>query len=388
MYWLAIVNKKIKKWKSVRENWASEIQQKRKATENYIWIHCASAGEFEQAIPIIFQLKEGKYKNHKIAVSFFSPSGYEAHQNNELIDLIFYLPIDTYSNTQKLVEFLQPEFAIFIRNEIWLNCLFALNRKQIPTYLINVNANRSHSFFYKKYLDFAYPLFTKIFDTTNFGNTKIERVIQNSEIDFQDSFLDKFCKDNFVIILGSCWEIEENWIAEFYKKQASEIKNLKIILAPHEYDETKIKSLEKIFEQKIGSYVALKNKHKNEHKILMLDQNGILKYVYRYGDLAIIGGGFGKGVHNISEAAVYEMSVLFGPNFTKFEEVPELINCGIAHCIHSYEEMEKLLLDVYFSYQKNEHLPLNELHNFLDKQKNTSTKIVEIIIDENKKRGI
>ena len=134
--------------------------------------------------------------------------------------------------------------------------------------------------------------------------------------------------------------------------------------------------------------MALKNKHKNEHKILMLDQNGILKYVYRYGDLAIIGGGFGKGVHNISEAAVYEMSVLFGPNFTKFEEVPELINCGIAHCIHSYEEMEKLLLDVYFSYQKNEHLPLNELHNFLDKQKNTSTKIVEIIIDENKKRGI
>ena len=340
MRFAGFFNQKAKNWCVVRKNWETDLQQKMDSGVNYCWIHCASAGEFEQAIPIINNLRCTMY-DVRIAVSFFSSSGFEMYKNSDLADLFFYFPLDTKKNAEKLVEILKPSFAIFIRNEIWLNVLTSLNKKNIPTFLVNANLQQKRNYFYQLFLNKTYPFFTKIFDTKTFGNTKLERVVENRNTVFNDAILEDFCKDSFVIILGSSWLEEERFIIDFYKKNKEKNPNLKIVIAPHENLSLNSFELKKSYVNWLSFYRNYTNGN-----ILVLDKKGILKYAYRHADIAFIGGGFDKGVHNVSEAAVYGIPTIFGSNYHKFEEINELVNLDVAFPVKNYIELEQKLLEL------------------------------------------
>jgi 3-deoxy-D-manno-octulosonic-acid transferase len=373
----AIFNLKARDWILGRENWQEKLTKKINITEKYCWIHCASAGEFEQAIPIIKELRF-KIPDLRFAVSFFSPSGYEMYHNSNLADVFFYFPLDTKNNATQLIEILKPEFVIFIRNEIWLNTLTVLQQKSIPTFLLNANIEQRRNFVYRKYLDIAYALFTKVFDTTTFGNTKLERVIGNKEKSLSNAIIEDFCKDSFVIILGSSWQTEEKYIVDFYKKNYGKIKPFKLIIAPHEPHEKifkKIKSSMYFSEQ--SKYT--KYKINQESNILYLDQKGILKYAYRYADIAFIGGGFGKGVHNISEAAVYGIPTIFGSNYHQFEEVNELVDLHVAFHVKDYENFEKKMVELINNTALRKSIKV-KLTEYFIQQKNAFSNIVQDIV--------
>ena len=348
---VANFNLKARNWLKGRENWKEKLKKKINISEKYGWIHCSSAGEFEQAIPIINELRF-KVPDLRIAVSFFSSSGFEMYKDSGLADLFFYFPLDTKKKSKYLIEILKPNFAIFIRNEIWLNILTYLNQKEIPVFLVNANLSQKRNFFYQKYLNYSYSLFTKIFDTKHYGNTKLERVSENKNVVFRDEILEDFCKDSLVIILGSSWLEEERFTFDFYKKFSKKDSTLKIIIAPHEYIEnSKNKILKKIKDWQTHnnieaiSYSKYKL-HNTQYSILFLDKKGILKYAYKYADIAVIGGGFGKGVHNITEAAIYGIPTIFGSNYSKFEEINDLVKLNLAFPIKDYVSYKKKMLEL------------------------------------------
>lgn len=372
-------SKKARKWNTSRIGWYEYIAKKKtKNCERYGWIHCSSAGEFEQAIPIIQCLKNKDSKlKIKIAVSFFSSSGFEMYEKSNLADLFFYFPLDTKSNAQKVVEILQPTFAIFIRNEIWWNILNELKVNRIQTYLVNANLQQKRNFIYRYYLKKAYPLFTKIMDTQTVGNTKLERAIGIKNELYSDTFLEEFCKNSLVVILGSSWATEENFIANFFKKYKNNFPNLKIIIAPHEFDCSKKAELEKLIQLPVLSYLE-SSKNVAEARLLFLDKKGILKFVYRFADIAFIGGGFEKTVHNITEASVYGLPVLFGPNHTKFEEITEMINLQIAFPVATYAEFENKLLALIENTAQRKNITEN-CSNYFSKQESCAQKVVSEI---------
>lgn len=342
---ISILNKKIKKWDSVRQNWDIELKNKTLPQQKYIWFHCASAGEFEQARPLIRKIKQAYNHKYAIAVSFFSSSGFDLYADSTEIDLLFYLPLDTPKNAQCLIEILQPTYVFFIRYEIWWNLLHQLNQNNIPTFLVNANAFQKRSFIYDWYIKQNYPLFTKIFYTHEIGNTKVEQALWNKkESSKKDEFVEAFCKGSFVLIAGSSWLKEEKLLAKFYKNHKQHIPDLKIILAPHEYDEKKQAELEQAFDTKILLYTDLQINNPVASDILFVNQKGILKYIYQYADIAFIGGGFSGKLHNTLEAAVYEIPILFGPEYKAFEEANELIKIKSATSIQEYSALETTLL--------------------------------------------
>ena len=369
MRFAGFFNQKAKNWCVVRKNWETDLQQKMDSGVNYCWIHCASAGEFEQAIPIINNLRCTMY-DVRIAVSFFSSSGFEMYKDSDLADLFFYFPLDTKKNAEKLVEILKPSFAIFIRNEIWLNVLTSLNKKNISTFLVNANLQQKRNYFYQQFLNKTYPFFTKIFDTKTFGNTKLERVVENRNTVFNDAILEDFCKDSFVIILGSSWHEEERFIIDFYKKNKEKNPNLKIVIAPH--DNLSLNSFE--LKKSYGNWLSFYRNYTNGN-ILVLDKKGILKYAYRHADIAFIGGGFDKGVHNVSEAAVYGIPTIFGSNYHKFEEINELVNLDVAFPIKNYIELEQKLLELMNNSNKR-NIIKNELTTYFSSHEQVAKTIV------------
>lgn len=377
MHMAAFFNEKAKRWVTGRKEWETSLAEKITKSDMYCWIHCASAGEFEQAIPLIQGIRNQKTRI-RIAVSFFSPSGFEMYQGSGLADVFFYFPLDTGQNAENLIKILNPVFTIFIRNEIWWNTLTVLKEKNIPAYLVNANLNQKRNIIYKKYLDKTYPLFTKIFDTQTFGNTKLEKVIENKNAVFNDRILEDFCKDSFVIILGSSWQTEEKIAANFYKKNRDKILNLKMIIAPHEFDATKLNELETLFSEEVISYSQY-TVPDNSHSVLFLDKKGILKYVYRYANIAVIGGGFGKSVHNISEAAVYSLPTIFGPNFSKFEDTKELVNLKVAFPVNDYMEFENKLIQLINDAELRTAIS-QKLNMYFSQQENATAKIISEVL--------
>jgi 3-deoxy-D-manno-octulosonic-acid transferase len=369
-------NKKAKEWTEGRKKYSGELANLRKDADRYCWIHCASAGEFEQAIPLIEAIRTADNRL-KIAVSFFSPSGFELYFNSGIADIVFYFPLDTASNSTSIVEKLRPEFVLFIRNELWWNTLNRLKEHGIPAFLINANTEQKRNPIYRYYLNECYPLFTKIYSTEKYGNTKLERVLSNKTAAFEDAFLSDFCKDSIVLLLGSSWKTEEKLIATFYRKYAAEFSNLKLIIAPHEFDSDTKARLEQLFSEKIIPYQNEKTPGK--HRILFLDKKGILKYAYRFADIAIIGGGFEHRVHNIAEAAVYGLPTLFGSNHQGFEEVNQLVSEGCAFSVNTGEEFEKLLVRLITDKTLRVQISM-KLNDYFSAQRHTAAVIIREIL--------
>lgn len=345
-------NKKAKLWVLGRENWQNQLQQEKLNEKNVTWFHVASLGEFEQARPLIEQIKK-KSPDIFILISFFSPSGYEIRKDYQFADKVIYLPIDTQRNAKRFLDLVQPNRIFFIKYEFWFNYLYQIQERKIDCFLVSGIFRKEQHFFkpyggwFKKHLHAFSHFFVQnkesknilnlagISNVTVTGDTRLDQVKTISDSSFNQTRFESFSKNSDVILFGSSWEKEDELSVALSKS------NLigKIIIAPHEIDLKKIKLLKLQF----GSQCKLLSETTTDEdltllQILIIDQIGLLSKLYRYAKIAFIGGGFGKGIHNTLEAVVYGIPVLFGPNYHKFQEAHDLISIGAGFCVNNSEE--------------------------------------------------
>lgn len=319
-----------------------ELLKKTHPNPRIIWFHAASLGEFEQGRPLIEQLRE-KYPEYQIMVTFFSPSGYEVRKNYKGADIISYLPYDRPKLVRNFLDIIKPEKAFFIKYEFWGNMLEELHRRNIPTYLVS-GIFRKRQIFFKWYGRSMRPvlrLFNHIFvqdeeskqlleglkvkNVTICGDTRFDRVIAIQQqakqyqwaADFQSS-------SKFTLIAGSSWPKDEDIFIDHFNKHPE----MKLIIAPHEIHESHVKDIISKLKRPYMRYSELDESKVKDVDCIIIDAIGFLSSIYRYGDIAYIGGGFGVGIHNTLEAAVYGIPVVFGPNHTAFREALGLLEVG------------------------------------------------------------
>ena len=338
----SLFNKKAKKMLIGHKETFSILAKNRDPQARYIWFHAASLGEFEQGRPLIEKIREEK-PEYKILLTFFSPSGYEAKKEYADADIVCYLPFDFRSNAQKFLDLVQPEIAIFIKYEFWMNYLNQLRDRNIPTYIISAIFRPTQIFFrwygyrYRDVLDDFNWFFVqdenslKLLERFNHhnitisGDTRFDRVYQIAQQEKQLPLVEKFVsrmeEDQLILVAGSTWEKDEEILISYFERHPG----LKLIIVPHEIKKAHIEALKNRFERPCVLYSQTDEKEVEKADCLIIDCVGLLSSVYRYGNVAYVGGGFGVGIHNILEAAVYGIPVLFGPNCRKFREAGELI---------------------------------------------------------------
>lgn len=343
IFFASFFNEKARKWmegrKNIFENIKNKISKLQTPNSKLIWFHCSSLGEFEQGRPLIEKCRM-QHAAHRIVLTFFSPSGYEIRKNYSGADAVFYLPIDSKANAEKFISLIKPHLAVFVKYEFWHHYLHELKNKNIPSILISAKF-REHQVFFKWYgLFFRNMLktFSKIFvqdekslsllNSVEIKNaslaydTRFDRVMEVSREAKRNLIIEKFKDGKNILIGGSTWKEEEKIIADCEFK----IANLKFIIAPHEINENHIRSiLQQFSESKIIRYSQANEKNVQDKSILLIDSIGMLSSIYQYGKYALVGGGFGKGIHNILEPAVFGLPVFIGHNYSKFEEAEELI---------------------------------------------------------------
>ena len=356
-------NPKAKLWLEGRENWQKNLQSKVKdlQLENAIWFHCASLGEFEQGRPVIEKIKK-EHPQQKIVLTFFSPSGYEIQKNYPFTDLVTYLPSDTPSNSKIFLSTLKPKLAIFVKYEFWLNYLFELERKQIPAFLISTVIKKHQTFFkwyggnFRKALKTYETIYTqdvhsikllrvlKVGTGVLAGDTRFDRVLQICSSPKQIKEIEDFAKDSFVIVAGSSWQKDEDYLVESYVQLKEKHPHLKLIIAPHEIDKKNIDRLKNLLHKsQLSFHLFSDNPPAYTDSILVVNAIGFLSSIYQYGTVAFIGGGFTNGIHNILEPTVYGLPVLFGPNYKKFNEAFEVIDLNAGFVVNDAIELTKQL---------------------------------------------
>jgi 3-deoxy-D-manno-octulosonic-acid transferase len=335
-----------------------------------VWFHAASLGEFEQARPMIEMLKEQR-PSTKILLSFFSPSGYEVRENYRFADTVVYLPFDKASSARRFVELARPKMAIFVKYEFWGNYLEQLKAHNVPTYIISAIFRPKQVFFkpwggmFRSMLRYYTHLYLQdqasadllatigVTNVTVAGDTRFDRVTQIMETAVEIPALSEWKKSAaMTIVCGSSWGPDEDRYIDWLNANPS----VKAIIAPHQFDESRIAALMNRLKGKTVRWTKLASSTSltdvpsidADPQVIILDCFGILSSIYRYGDVAIIGGGFGAGIHNICEAAVYDMPVLFGPNNHKFKEAQDLIALGGAHVYTTAADLADVL-DRYLS---------------------------------------
>lgn len=327
--------------------------------ERTIWMHCASLGEFEQGRPLLEAIKK-KYPSYKIALSFFSPSGYEVRKNYVGADLVFYLPMDNIVNAKKLIDIINPSLVIWVKYEYWYYYLQELKKRNIPVLLVSGIFRKNQPFFkwyggiWKKMLDCFQQLFvqdegsvallTSIGIKENVevaGDTRFDRVIAIAEKNEPVDHISTFIGNHKVLVAGSTWDEDEIELLHFVKMRP----DIKFIIAPHEIYKENIEDVKKEFKDSIlYSSLAKDNKPGEDAHVLIIDNIGMLAKLYKYADVTVVGGGFGQGgIHNVLEAAVYGRPVVFGPVYEKYAEAVGLVKCGAAYSASGPLQMDKLL---------------------------------------------
>ncbi len=324
-----------------RKSVIDTIKSTLKKGDKTIWFHCASLGEYEQGVPIIKKTKE-EFPNHKIIVSFFSPSGFEVKKNDKLADCTVYLPLDTPKNAKNLIDLLQPSVAIFIKYEFWPNYLFELKKKSIPTILVS-GLFRKDQVFFKFYGGFMRRTLNsfshffvqdqlsknlleqlKISQVSVSGDTRFDRVSDQLSMNNELDFMALFKQDLFCLVCGSTWPKDESILINYINNFSN---NTKFIIAPHEVNNLRIESLKKKLKVKTVLYSEIEKYNISDYQVLIIDTVGLLTKVYSYADVAYIGGGIGmgaNGLHNILEAATFGVPIIIGENYTNFPEAKKL----------------------------------------------------------------
>lgn len=353
-------NAKAKLWVKGRKNILDKIQSDLKDNKYpIIWIHSASLGEFEQARPIIEEFKKQK-PIFKILVTFFSPSGYEIRKNYELADFVYYLPEDTTGNAHQFIKLVQPHLAIFVKYEFWYNYMNQLNYSKTPLIFVSAIFRPSQIFFqfyggwFLKHLQKVDHFFVQTPESEKLlkeqgvsqvsltGDTRFDRVVQIAKSASRVEMVEKFKAGKVLFLGGSTWTEDEKIIQRLQSKYT----DLKIVIAPHLIDENHLLQIEKIFSNSIR-YSLASIEEVDHYQVLIIDNMGMLSSLYQYADFAMIGGGFGVGIHNTLEAATFGLPIFIGPNYEKFQEAKDLINLGVISVITNEFDL-KDSLDSYF----------------------------------------
>ena len=355
---VSLFNPKAKLWIDGRKDWKKNLINATKDAENLVWFHAASLGEFEQGRPLIERLKE-EQPNTFILLTFYSPSGYEIQKNYKGADYVCYLPSDTKSNAKDFISITKPKQAFFIKYEFWYNYLSELKKIETPLFLISGIFRTDHIFFkpYGSWFRKQLLNFDKFFlqdqtsvdliksigfkNTILTGDTRFDRVIQIAENSKEIKEVKQFVASEKCLVIGSSWPIEEEMLCEYINQNTE----YKYIIAPHEINDTHIKEIESRLE--IG-YKRWSEQDNRDTTVLIIDNIGMLSALYKYANFAYIGGAFGSGLHNILEAAVYGIPVIFGPKITRFKEAHDLIQNKAAFSVSNKAEFfEKL--DLFFN---------------------------------------
>lgn len=349
---------KIKLFVAGRKDVFPTLITKIKPSDKTIWFHAASLGEYEQGLPVIEKIKE-KYPNHKIVLSFFSPSGYEIRKNNTIADATVYLPLDTQKNAAKFIDLVHPEMVFFIKYEFWPNYLNELRKRNTPTYLIS-GIFRENQVFFKWYGDFyrkALDAFSYFFVQNEksgqlllqlgksncivSGDTRFDRVASILKRDNTLDFIAEFKNNKTTFVAGSTWPKDEELLLNYIKSNTTDTK---FIIAPHNIKPDQIQQLKNSCTKKVILFSEIENKNLADYDVFIIDTVGILTKIYSYADIAYVGGGFGNpGIHNILEPATFGIPIVIGPNYSHFAEAIELVSLGGCISVDNYNSLEVLL---------------------------------------------
>lgn len=358
---LAPFNSKAALWVKGRKDLMPRIKKAMQLNNQpIIWMHAASLGEFEQGLPVIELLKK-QYPQHRLLVTFFSPSGYEVRKNHPLADWVFYLPMDSPTNAVEFINIVKPSIALFIKYEFWYFYLTELKKQSIPTLLVS-GIFRQDQLFFKWYGGFYQKMLLNI---THFfvqdegsaglikdlvasncisisGDTRFDRVLKIVAARKQFPIIEQFCANHPIIIAGSTWSEDDQVLQHFTKVH----RNAKFIIAPHQISEERLSECLERYPAPIllSKYASLTINQQANCQTLIIDNVGILSSLYYYATIAFIGGGFtNEGIHNTLEAAVFGKPVVFGPVYDKYLEAVEMIEIGAAFSAETALEMETLL---------------------------------------------
>ena len=398
---LAFFSPKIKLFVEGRKSVFQKLQNNIQEIDKTIWFHAASLGEYEQGLPVIEKVK-AQFPNHKIIITFFSPSGYEVRKNNTVADVTVYLPLDTISNAKQFLKLVHPEMAFFIKYEYWPNYLNELKNQNIKTYLIS-GIFRENQAFFKWYGGFyrkALRTFTYFFvqnessklllQSIGFenvkisGDTRFDRVVTILEKDNTLDFIAAFKNNQPTIVIGSSWPKDEELLIHFINHAANDIK---FIIAPHTIDKNQILDLKSkiskktiLFSEKEEMLKQVQQDKLADFNVFIIDTIGILTKIYSYADIAYVGGGFGNpGVHNILEPATFGIPIVIGLNYSHFAEAKALV--GLEGCISIQNQSE--LNDAFNLLLQNKEERLEKGHicsTFVQMNKGATEQILKHIL--------
>lgn len=351
--------------KKVKKMWAGErqaikvLREKVDPNARYIWFHAASLGEFEQGRPLMEYLRK-THPEYKILLTFFSPSGYEVRKNYEGADIICYLPLDTIRNARRFLRAIKPVMAFFIKYEFWYNYLHILQHRGVPTYSVSSIFRPDQIFFqwYGKGYGRVLKCFTHFFvqniesknllakldihDVEVVGDTRFDRVLQIKEASKQLPIVEKFTENaSKVFIAGSSWLPDEEVFLKYFNLH----KDWKLIVAPHVIGEDHLAQIFELLKgRRVVRYTEATEENVKDAEVLIIDCFGLLSSIYHYGTISYVGGGFGVGIHNVLEAAVWDIPVIFGPNNKRFQEAQGLIMAGGGFEINDYQNFRDLMM--------------------------------------------
>ena len=352
-------SKKVKKMRDGERQAVALLKEKVDPQARYIWFHAASLGEFEQGRPLMESIRKF-HPEYKILLTFFSPSGYEVRKNYEGADIICYLPLDTIRNARRFLRAIKPVMAFFIKYEFWYNYLHILQHRGVPTYSVSSIFRPDQIFFqwYGKGYGRVLKCFTHFFvqniesknllakldihDVEVVGDTRFDRVLQIKEASKQLPIVEKFTENTSkVFIAGSSWLPDEEVFLKYFNLH----KDWKLIVAPHVIGEDHLAQIFELLKgRRVIRYTEATEENVKDAEVLIIDCFGLLSSIYHYGTISYVGGGFGVGIHNVLEAAVWDIPVIFGPNNKRFQEAQGLIMAGGGFEINDYQSFRDLMM--------------------------------------------
>jgi 3-deoxy-D-manno-octulosonic-acid transferase len=321
-------------------------------------MHCASLGEYEMGKPILIALKR-KYPEHRMILSFFSPSGFNMPVSFFHADAVFPLALDGPRAAKEWINAIHPEMAVFVKQELWYHYLMVLNRKNIPVYLVSGTISsvllkwplyhrwyvmllrRFTYLFLQNDKDLRLAAHHKLKNAVPGGNARVDSVVQNRQTEWKNELVSSFVAHHPVLFFGSAWPADIPYLKQFLSNPC--FKHWKVIWAPHDISNKQIALIMGAVDKASVQLFSEENQQAENKKILVLNTLGLLKYAYRFANLTYVGGGFGKGIHNLLEPIVYRCPVIFGPNYKAFPEAHYLIENGGGFSIKNLHQWQSIL---------------------------------------------
>ncbi|WP_029037874.1 3-deoxy-D-manno-octulosonic acid transferase [Salinimicrobium xinjiangense] len=389
-------NQKLKSFTEGRKNLFEKLAAEVSPTDKTIWIHAASLGEYEQAVPVLVEMRK-IFPQHKIIVSFFSPSGYEVKKNSSLADVVTYLPLDTKTNAQKFLDIVHPELVLFVKYEFWPNFLKELQRRKIRSLLISGAFREDQAFFkfygkwLRKYLK-SFEFFflqnkesLKLLEGMGFinarvsGDTRYDRVYSQLSQDNRLDFIEEFVDGRLCVVAGSTWPEDEELLLDLINNDKT---GTKFIIAPHALKVEKLKQLQEKLHVPWVLYSKKDKKQLQEQKVFIIDTIGLLTRIYSYADIAYVGGAAGEtGLHNVLEPAAFGVPIVIGKNFSKFPEAGEIQSLGglfsVKNSSEAQEVFDKLISDKQFRNSRG-----SVVAEFVENNRGATKRIAKYISDK------